>query len=244
VTAPAARFWDRRARENPFFFIDDRLDYNDPDLDRFWERGEEALEGLLSLLGARLRPTDTVLEIGCGVGRMTRPLAAQVERVLALDISSQMLARARGLSPGLENVSWVLGDGETLSGIEPGSVDACLSWVVFQHIPDPEITLGYIDEIGRVLKHGGWAAIQVSNDPAAHHWPRRARVWSGIRGLLGRSPRGRANRAWLGSAVDLEELTQRAAAAGAPVAETYGEGTQYCLVLLRTPADRAGGPPP
>ena len=51
------------------------------------------------------------------------------------------------------------------------SVDGCFSHVVFQHIPDPPITLNYVREMGRVLRPGGWALFQVSNDPTIHQPP-------------------------------------------------------------------------
>ena len=35
-----AAFWDARAREDAFFFVDDRLDYGSPDEERFWTGGE------------------------------------------------------------------------------------------------------------------------------------------------------------------------------------------------------------
>ena len=41
------------------------------------------------------RAGDTVVEIGCGVGRLTRAIAPEVGRVIALDISERMLAIAR-----------------------------------------------------------------------------------------------------------------------------------------------------
>ena len=88
--------------------------------------------------------------------------------VLALDISPEMLERARELNPDANNVEWLLGDGTSLAGVQDASVDACVSQVVLQHVPDSAITLGYVREIGRVLKPGGWAAIQVSNDAEAH----------------------------------------------------------------------------
>ncbi len=104
-----------------------------------------------------------MLEIGCGIGRMTRMLAEQAGSVLALDVSPEMVERARAYNPGLANVDWVVSDGRSLDGIDQATVDCCLSYVVFQHIPDPEVTLGYVREIGRVLKPGGWAALQVSD---------------------------------------------------------------------------------
>src|SRR5437763_15854406 len=164
------RFWDERAGENALFFVDNRLDYRHPDSERFWSEGERDLDALLSALGAVIQPSDRILEIGCGVGRLTRALAARGATVEALDVSERMLEHARRLNPQLANVEWVLGDGTTLSTIDSGSVDVCISQVVFQHIPDPAVTLGYVRAIGRVLCVAGWAAFQVSYDARA---PRR-----------------------------------------------------------------------
>lgn len=225
------RFWDRRAREDAFYFIDSRLRYRDPDLDEFWAGGEAVLLNLERVLGVAVEPADTVVEIGCGVGRITRALATRAERVLALDVSAVMLERARGLNPALDNVDWLHGDGTSLAGVEDGCAQACVSQVVLQHIPDPAVTLGYVREIGRVLADGGWAAVQVSNDPAMHR-PRgdlRAR----LQALVGRSPRGQRNPAWLGSAVELEDVHRAAAEGGLAVETIWGPGTQFCQVALR-----------
>jgi SAM-dependent methyltransferase len=229
------RFWDERAREDAFFFVDDRLTYRRPDLDSFWRGGEEALEILLGACGTALTGEDEVVEIGCGAGRMTRALAGRVRSVRALDVSSEMLDVARRMNPQLTNVDWLHGDGTTLAPVPGESADACVSHVVFQHIPDPEITLGYVREMGRVLRPGGWAAFQVSNDPGIHRpreEPRRA--W-------GRRPRGRSHPAWLGAAVELASLRAAAADGRMAVERVTGEGTQFCLVLTRrteTAADR------
>lgn len=230
-------YWDRRAREDAFYFVDNRLDYGHPDLERFWAQGVHDLEAILSRLGVRVESTDDVLEIGCGLGRLTRPLAAAASHVWALDVSPEMLARARAQSPQLGNVTWVQGDGSSLAGIEDASMDACFSHVVFQHIPDPAVTLGYVREMGRVLSPGGWAAFQVSNDPAIHrprgHGGLRGRALAWLRARLGRAPRGQDNPAWLGSAVDLGELASAAAQGGMAVERIDGAGTQFCLVLTR-----------
>ena len=223
-------FWDARARENALYFVDSTLDYRSPDTGRFWREGKEALEGVLSLLQVTLRPTDHVVEIGCGVGRMTRALAERVRRVTAIDVSPEMLARARELNPGAESVSWLQGDGVSLAGVPDSEADACMSFVVFQHIPQPAITLGYVREMGRILRPGAWAAFQVSNDPDLHR-PSGAR--RRVATLLGRSPRGRRDPAWLGSAIDLSELSATAQEVGMTVERVHGEGTQFCLVLLQ-----------
>jgi 2-polyprenyl-3-methyl-5-hydroxy-6-metoxy-1,4-benzoquinol methylase len=81
------RFWDDRARENALYFVDNRLDYGHADTDAFWVGGEEDLGKLLDLFGAKIGQDDTVVDIGCGVGRLTRAVAAQAKAVIALDVS-------------------------------------------------------------------------------------------------------------------------------------------------------------
>jgi len=228
------RFWDRRGDEDAFYFVDNRLDYGRPDESRFWSGGEADLDRLLGALGVEIGADDDVVEIGCGLGRLTRPLAARATRVRALDVSPAMLERARGLNPGLDNVEWLAGDGSSLAGIEDASASACVSHVVFQHIPDPRVTLAYVREMGRVLRSGGWAAFQVSNDPAVHRRPgvlKRARrsVAAPVRG----APRGQTDPAWLGSHVELAELEAAAGGGGMALERTHGAGTQFCLVLAR-----------
>jgi SAM-dependent methyltransferase len=228
------RFWDQRADEDAFFFVDNRLDYGNPDLPRFWAEGQRDLDLLLDAVGARLEPTDAVLEIGCGVGRLTRCLADRAASVRALDVSARMLELAREHNPELGNVEWILGDGTSLAQIESSSADACVSHVVFQHIPDPAITLGYVREIGRVLRPGGWAAFQISNDRRVHrHRPLFARLELELRALTGRAPRGQEDRRWRGSMVSLDDLRGAAAEGSMEVERVVGEGTQLCCVLTR-----------
>jgi ubiquinone/menaquinone biosynthesis C-methylase UbiE len=232
-----SRFWDRRAREDALHFVDSRLPYRRPDHDRFWREGAKDLATLLDLAGATVEPGSRVLEIGCGVGRLTRGLAARAGEVIAIDVSAEMLARARRYNAELGNVTWLLGDGTSLAGVDDASVDACVSHVVFQHIPDPAVTLGYVAEMGRVLRGGGWAAFQVSNDPrvhrAEHHNSMGRRLLRRVRAGVGRAPRGVDDPAWLGSAVDLDELDRVATDAGMTVEQVCGAGTQFCVVRTR-----------
>jgi SAM-dependent methyltransferase len=226
------RFWDGRARENPWWFINSTLDYHDPDVDRFWESGERDLESLLARFGVELERSDHVVEIGCGAGRMSRAIARRAGALTAVEVAPRMLELARSHNEGIENVEWLLGDGTSLAGVPDASADACISYVVLQHIPDPEVTLGYVREMGRVLRPGGWALFQISNDPAVHR-PRRQgprRRWQSLRGRL---PRGQADPAWLGSWVEIADLRAAAADGEMDLERVEGEGTQFCLVLAR-----------
>jgi SAM-dependent methyltransferase len=222
------RFWNRRARENALYFVDNRLGYSDPDVERFWEEGEQALETMLAAAGKRVGAGEAVVDIGCGVGRLTRPLAARASEIWAVEISEEMLALARRYNPTLENVHWLLGDGHSLAGIADDSVDGIVSLVVFQHIPDPGVVMSYVREMGRVLRSGGWAAFHVSNDPGVHRAPGLlARVRAAI---SPRRPSGQGGAEWVGSAVDLDELRATAEASGLQIDRVHGEGTQFCIV--------------
>ena len=227
------RFWDARAREDAFHFVDNREPYKDADPDRFWREGERDLDTLLSTVGVTVRQDDMVLDLGCGVGRLTRVLARRAAHVIALDVSPEMLRRAQELNDSLNNVTWLLGDGESLTGVEDASLDGAVSHVVFQHIPDPQVTLGYVAELGRVLKPGGWAAFGLSTDPRVHEPRPEERGTSRrelLRGLAGRQPRGTGAPEWLGSAVPLDALGAAATAAGLTLDDIDGAGTQFTLV--------------
>jgi SAM-dependent methyltransferase len=227
-------FWDERAREDALYFVDTRRAYRSIEVDGFWEGGERDLDRLLAVARARLRRSDIALDIGCGVGRLTRAIAGRTASVYAIDVSPGMIDLARTYNQDLDTVDWIVGDGVSLRPLLDATVDVCLSHVVFQHIPDPQITLGYVAEIGRVLKPAGWAAFVVSNDARVHlrgridQTPRRR-----IGARLGRAPRGQTDPAWRGSAVELETLRAVAAGAGLELERIVGEGTQFCLVCAR-----------
>jgi 2-polyprenyl-3-methyl-5-hydroxy-6-metoxy-1,4-benzoquinol methylase len=51
-----------------------------------------------------------VLEIGCGAGTFTRRLAGLADKVLALDVSSEAIAKARGAQSDLKQVEFRVGN--------------------------------------------------------------------------------------------------------------------------------------
>jgi SAM-dependent methyltransferase len=226
-------FWDERAKEDAFFFVDNRLDYRNPDVELFWQQGVEDLRRVLDLADAAIEEGDTIVDVGCGLGRLTRAaVTLGAGSVYAIDVSKEMLDRARGYNEHLGDVTWVHGDGTSLAGIPDGVADGVVSHVVFQHIPDPQITLGYVRDMGRVLKPGGWAAFQVSTDPSVHK-PRKGVTKRRLARLVGREPKGAEDPAWLGSAVDVDELRRVADDAGMATENVWGAGTQFCIVRLR-----------
>lgn len=93
----------------------------------------------------------TVLEPGCGTGRLTTLLAEQVGpggRVLALDVSPGMVEAARKRLEGVPNAEVSLCALEALP-MDPGSVDVALCHQVFPHIASPSAALRRMAEVMR-----------------------------------------------------------------------------------------------
>jgi ubiquinone/menaquinone biosynthesis C-methylase UbiE len=93
----------------------------------------------------------TVLEMGCGPGRITRQLVPAFERVIACDVSPDMLAIVERVAPAAERR---MVEGTTLPA-EDDSVDAVFTCHVLQHLDSMEVVSGYFAEMARVLRPGG-----------------------------------------------------------------------------------------
>jgi len=72
-----------------------------------WNHNSLYHEYLLKHLPERCEAT---LEIGCGAGQFSRQLATRAQRVVALDISPEMLRRARERSTQFSNIDYRLAD--------------------------------------------------------------------------------------------------------------------------------------
>jgi SAM-dependent methyltransferase len=117
-------------------------------------RNRESITMLLARL--RLEGGENALEIGCGTGALTLPLAAAVGergRVVAVDIAEPMLAAARRrvAEGGLGNVTLLLGDAQVFA-FEPAVFDIATSRMGVMFFADPAAAFG---NIGRALKPGG-----------------------------------------------------------------------------------------
>jgi SAM-dependent methyltransferase len=144
---------DSRATWDALAAADTRTFVGDP------QTGVEELAGLFGRLGADPRG-GTCLEIGCGPGRMTGELADRFDRVLAVDVSPAMLARARA-AVDRPNVEFRSVSGERLDSVEDACADVAVSYLVLQHLPSRRVVSGHVRELGRVLRPGGEAFVQL-----------------------------------------------------------------------------------
>src|SRR5579862_9907772 len=99
VSANMREDWDERARENAEYYIVNST--REWDQREFFRSGEihvanEVMPDMHQICGGERSPLDlSVLEIGCGIGRMTKMLARVFGRVTAIDVSKEMIDRAR-----------------------------------------------------------------------------------------------------------------------------------------------------
>ena len=135
------------------------------------------LDGLFGRLGDDPRG-GVCVEIGCGPGRMTGYLAERFARVVALDVSPEMLEKARA-AVRAENVEFRAVSGDRLDSVEDESADAAVCYLVLQHLPRRAVVLAYLRELARVLTPGGRAFVQLPVLVAGI----RPRLWRLARGL-------------------------------------------------------------
>jgi len=161
--------WEELARREPYFAVLTNegylgVDGNSVATASFFETGEADIAALLPAI-ATLRNRElvlgSVLDFGCGVGRLSLPLARRATRVTGCDIAPTMLTHARvnAERAGLRNATFVQND--ELAGLPDGQFDFICSLLVFQHIP-PATGYGLLRSLFRLLAPGGMAALHVT----------------------------------------------------------------------------------
>jgi len=99
------------------------------------------------------KPTDSVLDVGCGTGRALRRLAAIVDsgRLAGVDLSEKMIEEAVDKAGGIDNLEYHVASADDLP-FDHGTFDYVTSMNSFHHYPDQRKALG---EMIRVLKNQG-----------------------------------------------------------------------------------------
>ena len=161
--------WDARARENARFYIaTGKTDWTDQE---FFASGEQTIaDDILTDMGNICQGKDPqamrVLEIGCGAGRLTRALATLFGEVHAVDVSGEMIDRARVALADRPHAHGYQNNGCDLTGVPDLTFDFAYSNIVFQHIPSSEVIESYVREVHRLLRPGALFKFQVQGYPA------------------------------------------------------------------------------
>ena len=170
--------WNERAREDAHYYV--AFGSKDQDREGFESTAAEvvgAIEWELKRFprGANRRAW-RALEIGCGPGRLIKPLSRSFGEIHGVDVSDEMVRIARERLRGIPHAHVHATNGASLDLFADDSFDVVYSYAVFQHIPSRDVVLEYMRETRRVLKPGGIFRGQFNGVPPEE----AATTWSGV----------------------------------------------------------------
>lgn len=166
--------WKSFGEVDPYFGVltcdeyrSDRL--SDGAREKFFQSGEDHAKKVLSVL-REINPDFSPrrsLDFGCGVGRVTLPLAHESNIVVGVDVSPGMLSEAQrnAVASGVDNI--------TFTHTVTGSFNLVHSVLVFQHIP-PRRGARILAELASRLDTGGMIILQVPYHRDAPLWQKLA----------------------------------------------------------------------
>ena len=158
------RQWERLGRTDPYWAVLTRPDEINDGWNRqvFFDSGRREIAEVMSQLKKLNCLPDrqrSALDFGCGVGRLSRALAGQFEKVLAVDVARSMLQEARAANRQWNNIKFIHNPSSSLDFIDSGSIDFVYSNITLQHIPAAD-QLRYVEEFCRILSPGGALVFQ------------------------------------------------------------------------------------
>jgi ubiquinone/menaquinone biosynthesis C-methylase UbiE len=197
VATADARFWDRIARKYAASPIGDTAGY-----ERTLERTRHYL-----------KPTDDVLEIGCGTGTTALKLAPSAGRYLATDISTEMvvIGREKAEAERVANLSLEVATPASMEWPD-ASFDAALGFNILHLIADRAEALAAVH---RLLKPGG---LFISKTPCLKEMNPLIRLVVPIAQAIGQAP--------YVAVFSSEELERDIAAAGFEIIERDRHGSR------------------
>jgi SAM-dependent methyltransferase len=144
-----------------------------------WERIRKSYfdDRVTSMAIEKLLPRNLILaDVGCGTGSLTVELARFAEKVIGVDLSEEMLRRARIVAKErqLRNVEFRRGDALKLP-LEGRSVDAAFCVMVLHFLSDPQQAIA---ELCRITRGGGSVIVvdlvqhnqEWMREQMAHRW--------------------------------------------------------------------------
>jgi SAM-dependent methyltransferase len=167
--------WNQRASEDAYYYV--AFGRREQDDEEFFSTASDIVKDLARDL-KRLHGRDAALEIGCGPGRLMRPLAQYFAEIHGVDVSDEMIKLATERLRNTPNAHPHVASGSDLSQFPDGKFDFVYSYAVFQHIPTREVVFNYLREARRVLKPGGILRCQMNGLPPQ---AKQYDTWSGVR---------------------------------------------------------------
>ncbi len=182
------RDWNELGQLDPCWaiLIDPARRFGRWNVDEFFLTGQQEIDKIMSRareLGHPVR-SQTALDFGCGVGRLTRALAGYFQKCTGADISASMIAKGEELNQSVGNCKFVLNTADHLRIFSDDTFDMIYTGRVLQHMPSKSLMLSYMAEFIRTLRKDGLLVFQCpTNIPWRHRFQPRRRLYHLLRGL-------------------------------------------------------------
>jgi len=171
--------WDELAKENSLYYINSDKGRKITEQE-FRQSGErDYVEHIIDdevILNKFPNLTDLViLDLGCGIGRMTEFMARDFKLVLGTDISGEMIEQGQRRLERLNNVQLLETNGYIIP-LPDNIVDFVFSYLVFQHMKEIEQIEENFREVYRILRPEGLFKVRVRTDKLQSMSP----WWAGV----------------------------------------------------------------
>jgi len=170
------RNWDEFGKRDPLWAIRTCPDTLGGrwDVAAFFRSGDAHVAALVHRLDELEKTARrSVLDFGCGVGRLSQAFATRFDECWGVDIAPSMIERAREFNRHGERVHYVVNDAPDLSRFPNDRFDLVFSFIVLQHIR-PELSIRYIRDFFRVCAPGGAVVFQLPSHIVVEPLPRTA----------------------------------------------------------------------
>ena len=154
--------WEKFGEKDPYYWVTTDAKYKDAKFKKniqkkFFDNADQYLESVFKVIRRHLDSTfrpECALDFGCGVGRVTIPLARQCRYVLGVDIAESMIKEAKKNQEQylLNNVEFSTRTNDLLPYKE--SFDFIHSIYVFQHIRTKHGVPTFIQLVNALKENG------------------------------------------------------------------------------------------
>ena len=166
------KLWEKLAKENSMYYINS--DYGKGISGEEFERSGYKDFKRLILEDSLLENRNTILDLGCGTGRITEYMADHFKAVFGTDISREMIKQGIERLENIKNIDLIETDGSTLP-LPDSSIDIVFSYLVFQHMKNRDMVEKNFKEVYRVLMHNGIFKVRIRTDKVdVNKW------WGGV----------------------------------------------------------------
>jgi len=159
------QYWDTLATEDAYHGV--MTEKYGWDKEEYYRTGKEHVEQLVMPFVQKTgvdTSQSSILDIGCGTGRMDRFLAEHFQKVIGTDVSAEMIEKAKEDHVGT-SIDFLVTSGKDLHEVQSDSMDVVFSYATLQHVSRKSWVCNHFRDVFRILKKDGVAKMEVRGAP-------------------------------------------------------------------------------